>query len=242
MALFYISCYSCQLNKHYTNNRYEITSNGVLSLYKEEITIHRYNETNYEVKTRKSYWKMNSGCKMLSSQMSTCLDCNMQQTCYIRTKSVLPPVRMPVVCRLTPMWGTDTARSTGLEGEDEERQCRNLWGCEIWHHSSAAEDTSLLARYTASLDKWLSTFWKDHGAFIFTVPAAFLDSMTLKMKALQSLQWWEIHTQQNGITSRKNSLQLLGKLSGKPGLLQTSHIHRVSQQYKNISESLIISL
>jgi hypothetical protein len=220
----------------------------VFSLYKEEITIHSYNETNYKVKTRKSYWNLNSGCKMLSSEMSTCLDCNTQQTSYIRTKSTLQCVcqwsashwYVPVVC-LTLMWGTNTARNTGLKGEDEKRQYRNFCGSGIWHDSSTAEDTSLLAHYTVSLDRWFSTFWKDRGAFIFTVPAAFLDCLTLKMKALQSLQWWEIHTQQDGITSEKNS-QLLGKLSGKRGLLQTSHIHRVSQQYKNISESLTISL
>jgi len=48
----FTSRYSCQLNKHHTNNRYQITV-MVFSLYKKEITIHSYNETNYEVKTRK---------------------------------------------------------------------------------------------------------------------------------------------------------------------------------------------
>lgn len=87
------------------------------------------------------------------------LHCNTQQTSYIRNKSAA----CGLVC-LTVMCGANTARSTGLEGEDEERQCRNFWGSGIRHHSSAAGDTSLLARYTVSLGKWLSTFWKDHGA------------------------------------------------------------------------------
>jgi hypothetical protein len=63
---------------------------------------------------------------------------------------------MPMVC-LTVTRTTNTATGTGLEGEDEKRQYSNLWGSGI-HHSSVAEDTSLPACYTVSLDKWFLTF------------------------------------------------------------------------------------
>jgi hypothetical protein len=62
------------------------------------------------------------------------------------------------------------------------------------------------------------------------------------MKALQSFEWWQLYTQQNGITSKKTYFQLLVKLSGKHSLLQTSHIHTVSHQNKTISGSFMISL
>lgn len=122
-------------------------------------------------------------------------------------------------------------QSGSLEGQDEKRQFSNFWGSGIWHHSAVAEDTSLLGCYAVSLDKWCSTFWKDHSAFIFRVPAAFLDCLALKMMALWSFEMvGSTHpTKQHHIQDL--SLQLLGKLtSGKGGVSQTSHIHRVSHQ------------
>lgn len=73
----YITCHCLTCHVIHVNwtNSIQITDIRlqvmVFSLYKKEITIHSYSKTNYEVKTRKSYWKLNSGCKMLSSEMST---------------------------------------------------------------------------------------------------------------------------------------------------------------------------
>ena len=67
----------------------------VFSLYKKEITIHSYNETNYEVKTRKSYWKMKSGYKMLSSEMSTTT-----LTTFVYVIHIFVPTTLLLMCIL----------------------------------------------------------------------------------------------------------------------------------------------
>jgi hypothetical protein len=187
-------------------------------------------------------------CKMLSSEMSICFDCNTQQSSNVRTRTAL---QCDCHCSASHLAALQTRyfsykceQHGGRQGQDEKRQFSNFWGSGIRHHSAIAEQTSLLGRYAVSLDKWLPTLWKHRSAVISRVPAAFLGCMTLKMMALWSFEMVQsTHPTKQHHVQGDLSLQLLGKLmSGKRGISQTSHINRVSHQYKNTSESIIISL